>query len=156
MICKWLKGNGGSEIDIEASGNRTSVLKAFENHYSSKIMIVAQLGRPNLICSSSLDLGKALGEAKRLSDCLQEFECTEFEIQSSENSHDETAHVVQETPAESFHVAKAIGKQIQNLKDGCQPDSLSSEEPEVEVNFECAPKCVPVDLYNLLAWMVFE
>ena len=121
------------------------------DHFGTDIQIVAQKGKASLVCSVNITVREMCALAAKVRGELDKSE-TQTE---SDESNEDTAEDAKKSPAlvqsDLFAVAKYLrGKMKEKEKES------RSENDSLEITYEAASETIPDNLYNHLAWIMYN
>ena len=144
----YLAKQGVQNVGSYRSGR---LQKRLLDHFGTDIQIVAQKGKASLVCSANITVWEMCALAAKLQG---ELDKSETQTESDESDED-TAEDAKKSPAlvrsDLFAVAKHLrGKMKEKEKES------RSENDSLEITYEAASEIIPDDLYNHLAWIMYN
>ena len=144
----YLAKQGVQNVGSYRSGR---LQKRLLDHFGTDIQIVAQKGKASLVCSANITVREMCALAAKLQG---ELDKSETQTESDESDED-TAEDAKKSPAlvrsDLFAVAKHLrGKMKEKEKES------RSENDSLEITYEAASEIIPDDLYNHLAWIMYN
>ena len=121
------------------------------DHFGTDIQIVAQKGKASLVCSANITVREMCALAAKLQG---ELDKSETQTESDESDED-TAEDAKKSPALVRSDLFAVTKHLRGQMKEKEKESRS-ENDSLEITYEAASEIIPDNLYNHLAWIMYN
>ena len=146
--CGYLAKRG---VQNEGSYQSDRLQKHLLDHFGTDIQIVAQKGKASLVCSANITVREMCALAAKLQG---ELDKSETQTESDESDED-TAEDAKKSPALVQSNLFAVAKHLRGKMKEKEKESRS-ENDSLEITYEAALEIIPDDLYNHLAWIMYN